>query len=158
MNVFIVNDYGIWKDTIIMNIKSFIFLLLMQTHARYIPWTWKVPQFDIDPCIDVLALLVMSYTCALCVLGNAMRLGYWNILARKAAIRMYADQNHKTRDVMLRLSIVPIDGMHSHEICLDVIRVAWEVYFLDWDKMSLRCQFRDTSSVVYLWIRGCFGL
>ena len=62
-------------------------------------------------------------------------------------------KNHKTRDEMLKLSIVPIEGMHSHEICRDVDRVAWEVYFLDWVK-----QFWDTSSVVCLRISGCFGL
>ena len=38
---------------------------------------------------------------------------------------------------MLKLSIVPIDGMHSREICRYVDRVAWEVYFLDWVKMSI---------------------
>ena len=44
------------------------------------------------------------------------------------------NKNHKTRDWMLKLSIVPIDGMHSREICRDVDRVAWEVY---WVKMSV---------------------
>jgi len=44
-------------------------------------------------------------------------------------------RNHTTRDEMLKLSIVPIDGIHSHEIYHVVDRVAWEVYFLDWVKM-----------------------
>ena len=56
---------------------------------------------------------------------------------------------------MLKLSIVPIDGMHLHNFFCDVDRVAWEVYFLDWVKIR---QFWDTSSVVCLRISGCFGL
>ena len=44
-------------------------------------------------CIDVLALLVMSYAGALCVLGtNAVRPGYLDIGAN-AAMSMYADRS-----------------------------------------------------------------
>ena len=42
-------------------------------------------------------------------------------------MKQYIQKNHKTRDEMLKLSIVPIDGMHSHENYRDVERVAWEV-------------------------------
>ena len=45
-----------------------------------------------------------------------------------------------------------MDGNHMRFSLM--LRVAWELYL----RHGKNVHFRDTSSVVYLWIRGCFGL